>query len=163
MYRSFSPDYLVAVDSKMIIEINNSGYQRKNQVWTNPNKLFARMEGFNLFQPSKGWSSGPTALWLASQQQYTTIYILGFDYQGTDGGKHFNNIYADTDNYKRSSDTATYYGNWLRQTKNVIEENTNTQYIRVIAADNFIPSELNNIVNLKHIIVDTFEKMYPHS
>ena len=69
---SFSPDYLVAVDSKMIIEINNSGYQRKNQVWTNPNKLFARMEGFNFFQPSKGWSSGPTALWLASQQQYTT-------------------------------------------------------------------------------------------
>ena len=163
LYRSFSPDYLVAVDSKMIIEINNSGYQRKNQVWTNPNKLFARMEGFNFFQPSKGWSSGPTALWLASQQQYTTIYILGFDYQGTDGGKHFNNIYADTDNYKRSSDTATYYGNWLRQTKNVIEENTNTQYIRVIAADNFIPSELNNIVNLKHIIVDTFEKMYSHS
>ena len=46
------------------------------------------MEGFNFFQPSKGWSSGPTALWLASQQQYTTIYILGFDYQGTDGGKH---------------------------------------------------------------------------
>ena len=163
LYRSFSPDYLVAVDSKMIIEINNSGYQRKNQVWTNPNKLFARMEGFNFFQPSKGWSSGPTALWLASQQQYTTIYILGFDYQGTDGGKHFNNIYADTDNYKRSSDTATYYGNCLRQTKNVIEENTNTQYIRVIAADNFIPSELNKSVNLKHIIVDTFEKMYPHS
>jgi hypothetical protein len=163
LYRSFSPDYLVAVDSKMVIEINNNGYQRKNQVWTNPNKLFARMEGFNLFQPSKGWSSGPTALWLASQHKYTTIYILGFDYQGTNGGKQFNNIYADTDNYKRSDDTATYYGNWLRQTKNVIEENTNIQYIRVIAADNFIPSELNNIVNLKHIIVDTFEKMYSHS
>ena len=67
-----NPDYLVAVDTKMIIEINNSGYQRKNQVWTNPNKLFARMEGFNFFQPSKGWSSGPTALWLASQHQNTT-------------------------------------------------------------------------------------------
>ena len=118
------------------------------------------MEGFNFFQPSKGWSSGPTALWLASQQQYTTIYILGFDYQGTDGGKHFNNIYADTDNYKRSSDTATYYGNWLRQTKNVIEENTKIKYVRVIAPDNFIPSELNKISNLTHITTDMFKKMY---
>ena len=160
LYRSFSPDYLVAVDTKMIVEINKAGYQRKNTVWTNPNKIFARMEGFNFFQPSKGWSSGPTALWLASQHSYSTVYILGFDYQGTDNGKHFNNIYADTENYKKSKDTATYYGNWLRQTTSVINENKNIQYIRVIAPDNFIPDELNKIVNMKHITVDTFKKMY---
>jgi len=160
LYRSFCADYLIAVDTKMIVEINKTGYQRKNQVWTNPNKLFERMEGFNFFQPSKGWSSGPTALWLASQHNYTTIYILGFDYKGNNEGKHFNNIYANTENYKRSDDTATYYGNWLRQTKKVIEENPNIQYIRVIAADNIIPPELNNIVNFKHITVDIFEKMY---
>ena len=157
---AFSPDYLVAVDTKMIVEINKAGYQRKNTVWTNPNKIFARMEGFNFFQPSKGWSSGPTALWLASQHGYNTVYILGFDYKGTNDGNHFNNIYADTENYKKSKDTATYYGNWLRQTKTVIEENKNIQYIRVIASDNFIPDELNKIVNMKHITVDTFKKMY---
>ena len=160
LYRSFAPDYLIAVDTKMIVEINKAGYQRKNPVWTNPNKIFARMEGFNLFQPSKGWSSGPTALWLASQHGYNTVYILGFDYKGTNDGNHFNNIYADTENYKKSKDTATYYGNWLRQTKTVIEENKNIQYIRVIASDNFIPDELNKIVNMKHITVDTFKKMY---
>jgi hypothetical protein len=160
LYRSFSPDYLIAVDTKMIVEINKIGYQRKHQVWTNPNKLYDRMEGFNFFRPSKGWSSGPTALWLASQHGYKTIYILGFDYQGTDNGKHFNNIYADTENYKRSNDTATYYGNWLRQTKTVIIDNPNISYVRVIAPDNFIPDELNKIANLTHITVDTFKKLY---
>ena len=160
LYRSFSPDYLIAVDTKMIVEINKAGYQKTNQVWTNPNKLYASMEGFNFFQPSKGWSSGPTALWLASQHNYTTIYILGFDYKGNNSGKTFNNIYADTENYKRSNDTATYYGNWLRQTKNVIESNGRIKYVRVIAPDNFIPDELNKIANLTHITVDTFKKMY---
>lgn len=160
LYRSFSPDYLIAVDAKMIVEINKTGYQRKHQVWTNPNKLYDRMEGFNFFRPSKGWSSGPTALWLASQHGYKTIYILGFDYKGNNNGKNFNNIYADTENYKRSNDTATYYGNWLRQTKTVIIDNPNISYVRVIAPDNFIPDELNKIANLTHITVDTFKKMY---
>ena len=160
LYRSFAPDYLVAVDTKMVIEINKSGYQRKHQVWTNPNKLYDRMEGFNFFRPSKGWSSGPTALWLASQHNHATVYILGFDYQGSNNGKHFNNIYADTENYKRSHDTATYYGNWLRQTTSVILGHPNINYIRVIASDNFIPPELNKIVNLTHISTETFKKMY---
>lgn len=160
LYRSCSPDYLVAVDTKMIVEINKTGYQKTNQVWTNPNKMYASMEGFNFFQPSKGWSSGPTALWLASQHNCTTIYILGFDYKGNNDGRTFNNVYADTENYKNSKDTATYYGNWLRQTKSVIQSHSKIKYVRVIAPDNFIPSELNKINNLTHITTDTFKKMY---
>ena len=31
----------------------------------------------NFFPPSKGWSSGPTALWLASQHGSKQILILG--------------------------------------------------------------------------------------
>ena len=160
LYRSFAPDYLIAVDTKMIVEINKTEYQKSNAVWTNPNKLYSSMEGFNFFQPSKGWSSGPTALWLASQQEYQIIYILGFDFKGIADNK-FNNMYADTENYKKSKDTATYHGNWLRQTKTVIEQhNTKIKYVRVIAPDNFIPSELNKISNLTHITTDMFKKMY---
>jgi len=64
LYRTFEPDYLVAVDVKMILEINKAGYQNTRQVWTNPNKSYAKMQNFNFFKPSKGWSSGPTALCL---------------------------------------------------------------------------------------------------
>ena len=37
-YREFEPNYLVAVDVKMVNEIIESGYHKKHQVWTNPNK-----------------------------------------------------------------------------------------------------------------------------
>lgn len=160
IYRTFNPDYLVAVDTKMILEINKTGYQKKHEVWTNPNKAYQRMQGFNYFNPSKGWSSGPTALWLASQHGYETIYILGFDYRGLDNGKRFNNLYADTPNYKKSLDGATFFGNWLRQTKSVIQEHSKIHYVRVIAPDNYQPEELNNLVNFSTITVENFQRIF---
>jgi len=163
LYRSFSPDYLIAVDTKMILEINKSGYQKKHEVWTNPNKAYHKMSGFNFFQPSKGWSSGPTALWLASQHGHETIYILGFDYRGLEDGKRFNNIYADTMNYKKSQDGATFFGNWLRQTKSVIQTHSNIHYVRVIAPDNYQPDELNNFDNFSTITVENFQRIFGFS
>lgn len=161
VYREFDPDYLIAVDVKMIIEINKNNYQHKNpNVWTNPNKAYKQITDLNFFSPSKGWSSGPTALWLAAQHGYKDIYILGFDYKGLPGGNKVNNIYAGTDNYKKTTDSATYYGNWLKQTATVIKENTNIRFHRVIAQDNFTPDELNKFSNLKTIYVQDFQKMF---
>jgi hypothetical protein len=160
LYREYAPDYLVAVDVKMILEISKAGYQNQNTVWTNPNKSFSKISNLNYFQPSKGWSSGPTALYLACQHGYKKIYILGFDYKGLENGKKVNNIYAGTWNYKRSSDGATYYGNWLKQTKKVISEYSNIQFVRVIQSDNFCPEELNNLTNLKHMKYEDFKKIF---
>jgi hypothetical protein len=160
IYRTFNPDYLVAVDVKMVLEINKAGYQHRNQVWTNPNKSYTKINNLNYFSPSKGWSSGPTALWLASQHQYDTVFILGFDYRGTNDGKQFNNMYADTANYKKSTDGATFFGNWLRQTASVIKENPKIKYYRVIIPDNYCPDELNKFDNLETILVEDFKKMF---
>jgi len=157
LYREFDPDFLIAVDTKMIIEINNAKYQHKVPVWTNPNKAYAKMHGLNFFNPSKGWSSGPTALWLASQHDNTEIYILGFDYQGIGEGKQeVNNIYAGTINYKQKTEKATYYGNWLKQTYTTIKQFSHKRYIRVIENKGFIPKELESIHNLTHITVANF-------
>ena len=163
LYRTFSPDYLVAVDVKMILEINKAGYQHKNEVWTNPNKSYQRIQNLNFFNPSKGWSSGPTALWLASQHGCETIYILGFDYKGLAAGAKLNNMYADTANYKKSTDSATFFGNWMRQTKSVIKEHPNINYVRVIAPDNYRPEELNTFDNYSEILVEDFQKMFEKS
>jgi hypothetical protein len=163
LYREFEPDYLVAVDTKMIIEIHKAGYQRDHEVWTNPNKAYTNYRGFNFFQPSKGWSSGPTALWLASQHDNDVIYILGFDYKGCDDGKRFNNVYADTFNYKKTSDSATYFGNWMRQTTNVLKDNPEKRYIRVVDEQGFIPKDLEIIPNLEHIFVKDLEKILKNS
>jgi len=160
LYRTHEPDYLVAVDVKMVAEIAKSGYQHRHEVWTNPNRSFSKFHNLNFFHPAKGWSSGPTALWLASQHDYKTIFILGFDYKGIDDGKKFNNVYADTMNYKKSRDSATFFGNWLRQTKTVIKDHPHIQYKRVITADNYCPEELNRFDNFKTIRREDFEKIF---
>lgn len=161
IYRTFDPDYLVAVDVKMILELQKAGYHKKNpNIWTNPQKSISRFKEFNFFNPSKGWSSGPTALWLAAQHKYETIYILGFDYRGLNDGQKFNNIFADTPNYKKSTDGATFFGNWMRQTTNVIKENPHIKFVRVIAPDNYRPEELNKFENFSTILIEDFQKIY---
>jgi len=158
IYREFEPDYLIAVDTKMILEINKSGFQHNHQVWTNKNKAYAQFTGFNYFNPSKGWSSGPTALNLASDHNNNDLYILGFDYVGLDD--KVNNIYSGTPNYKKVSDRATFHGNWLKQTLIVCQKNTNKRYIRVLGDNPFIPKEFSVLNNLSHITVEEFKKTF---
>ena len=135
LYREFIPDFLVAVDPAMVLEINKSGFQFTRPVWTNANKEIKECQGFNYFTPRLGWSSGPSALHLASTHLPKEIYILGFDYVGSNG--YVNNVYADTENYKKSSDTATYFGNWKDQTERVIQKNAHIQYYRVVDEHNY--------------------------
>ena len=165
LYREFEPDYLVAVDVKMILEINQNKWQYNNEVWTNPNKQFAGMQGFHMFQPSKGWSSGPTALWLASTHGHDTIYILGFDFHGlpdpVGNRTKVNNLYAGTRNYKGLGEPATYFGNWERQTTSTIEGHNHINYIRIVAdGDDFVPKYLKKCKNLSHITISEFKRYY---
>jgi hypothetical protein len=161
LYREFDPDVLIAVDTKMILEIDKARYQHRVPVWTNPNKSYAKMSGFNFFNPSKGWSSGPTALWKSSEEGFEEIYILGFDYQGIgENNQTVNNIYAGTVNYKKTHERATYYGNWLKQTVTTIQKNSKTRYIRVIEDNGFVPKELSNLSNITHISVEDFKKIF---
>jgi len=160
VYRDFSPHYLIAVDQKMILEINKSGYQNKNEVWTNPNRAYDNLKNFNFFKPSKGWSSGPTALWLASKHSYNKIYILGFDFKGLKNGSKFNNIYADTKNYKKSTDGATFFGNWMRQTISVIKENKDIKYIHVCGNESYSSEDLEKIDNYSKIQVKDFKLLF---
>ena len=158
-YREYDPHYLIAVDVKMVNEIISAGYHKTHQVWTNPNKGILAKQNINFFNPHKGWSSGPTALWFACTQGHQEIYILGFDYQGIDG--KFNNIYADTFNYKKSTDSATYFGNWLSQTEKVMKEFNKVKFYRVIENNGFIPDRLvSGYSNLIHITVDDFRKKF---
>lgn len=130
IYREFDPDFLIAVDPKMVMELNSVGYQHQHAVWTNGNARYKAFRGFNYFLPSLGWSSGPTALEMAARSGVNEIYILGFDYEGQNG--KLNNVYANTKNYKLSSDTATYYGNWMRQTEKVIRDHKHVKFYRLV-------------------------------
>ena len=162
LFREYAPDHLVCVDTKMITEISTTQYQTKNNVWSNRNKLTERTPGIKIMEPNKGWSSGPTALLLASQHGHKVIYILGFDYVGLGEKQELvNNVYAGTKNYKGVNDRATYYGNWQRQTMMCINQFPKTKYYRIIKSMNdYIPDHLKDLTNLSHITVDDFAKNF---
>lgn len=169
VYRTEEPDYLIAVDPKMILEIAETDYPKTHEVWTNYNHQYSKNENaknyIKWFQPSLGWSSGPTALKMAADKKFTTIYILGFDYQGhVKDAKNkrfgFNNVFKDTRNYKKSSDEATYHGNWLNQTKRVLTDYPEIQFRRVIRKDAFKPHDIEFNANFKHLDIDEFLKIH---
>lgn len=160
IYREFEPHHLIAVDVKMVNEIVGSGYNKTHSVWTNPNKGISNKHNLNMFNPHKGWSSGPTALWFAAEQGHNHIYIFGFDYQGLQG--KFNNVYADTYNYKKQNDAATFHGNWLSQTERTLRDFKHTQFYRVINPGDFIPDQLGiQVRNLKTITYNEFNGLVP--
>ena len=166
VYRTHRPHFLVAVDPKMILEIAESDYMVHNKVWSNFNVQYEKhpkiMDHCNWFRPSLGWSSGPTALRMACEQKYKEIYILGFDYQGHSEKKdkatrfRFNNVFKDTRNYKKSNDEATFYGNWMNQTKRCLEDFPDVKFHRVIPQGWFQPKDLEWKGNIKHLTTEEF-------
>jgi len=169
VYRTETPDFLIAVDPKMIFEIFESDYAVKNPVWSNYNHQYDKnpkiLDHCNWFQPSLGWSSGPTALRFAAEQGFDNIYVLGFDYQGhINNSKNknymFNNVFKDTRNYKKSVDTATFYGNWMNQTKRVLQDFPKINFHRVVPNNGFKPHDLEFNQNFKHVHIEEFLKIY---
>lgn len=169
LYRTETPDHLVAVDPKMLLEIGETDYAKKHSVWSNYNHQYDRHEKIKshvqFFKPSLGWSSGPTALRLAATHGFDQIYILGFDYQGLKKSERanqytFNNVFADTRNYKKGSDSATFYGNWMNQTKVILKDFPNIQFYRVVKPHNFKPHDLEFASNFKHVDYEEFLTIY---
>jgi hypothetical protein len=164
VFRTEEPDVLIAVDPKMIKEICETAYPETHEVWSNFNHQYEKLpmaKHINFFKPSLGWSSGPTGLKQAADGGFKKIYILGFDYQGHPRGTNkksfsFNNMFKDSQNYKKSSDEATFHGNWLNQTKRVLKDYPDTTFYRVINADGFKPNDLEFSTNFKHIDIEDF-------
>ena len=162
VYRTHRPDFLIAVDPKMILEIAESDYMLHNKVWSNFNAQYNKHQKIlnhcNWFKPSLGWSSGPTALRLACDQGFKDIYILGFDYQGHKDGNRFrfNNVFKDSRNYKKSKDEATFYGNWMNQTKRCLQDFKDVKFHRVIPSGWFQPKDLEWNGNIDHPTTEEF-------
>ena len=162
VYRTHRPHFLVAVDPKMLLEIAETDYPVHNKVWSNFNAQYNKhpkiLNHVNWFKPSLGWSSGPTALRMACEQGFKEIYILGFDYQGHNDGKRFklNNIFGDSRNYKKRNDEATFYGNWMNQTKRCLQDFKDVQFHRVIPDGWLRPKDLDWKGNIDHATTEEF-------
>ena len=165
VYRTHKPHWLVAVDPKMINEIAETDYVIHNKVYSNFNSQYHKQQKLlnhvTWSKPSLGWSSGPTALKLACDHGFKEIYILGFDYQGhkqesKNNVFRLNNIYGDTRNYKKRNETATFYGNWMNQTKKCLEDYKDVKFHRVIPEGWFKPKDLEWKGNIDHPTIEQF-------
>jgi hypothetical protein len=155
IYRDESTDYLVAVDPPMVQEIIDNKAHLSTQFYTREHNRFRGIDGVNFIQKSLGWSSGPTALWLASFNKENNIFLVGFDFQSNDD--NINNMYSGTPNYKPSNSPATYFGNWIKQIQLTVRDNPETKYYRLITNEHrFTPKDLLKYPNFSNI---TYEKM----
>lgn len=130
LYRDFTPHVLIATDRPIAERIQNSGYAKSHKFYTR-----RPIEGLGARRvPEKYWgySSGPLAVAIAAADQHATIYLLGFDMAGINN--RFNNVYADTEFYKRSAAVPTYTGNWERQLIQVMKDFPHTNFVRVHGA-----------------------------
>ena len=165
VYRTDKPDFLIAVDPKMVLEIAESDYLLQNKVYSNFNAQYNKnpkiLDHVQWFKPSLGWSSGPTALRMACDHGFKEIYILGFDYQGlSEGGKNnrfkVNNLFKDSRNYKKGNEQATFFGNWMNQTKKCLQDYPDVKFHRVIPTGWYQPKDLAWKGNIDHPSTEEF-------
>ena len=147
LYRTFTPDVLVATDKPIAAEIQDSGYSKKNKFYTR--RPFPDSGALTLPSQYRGYSSGPNACGLAALDGHIHIYLLGFD-MGPTVDQRFNNIYADTEFYKTSAHPPTFTGNWVKQIVKIALDFPQTNFIRLTGATTARIAELEAVKNLEH-------------
>lgn len=127
LYREFAPDVLIATDRPISEQIQRSGYSEKHLMYTR--KPIEGLGARRISETYWGYSSGPVAASIAASERHSDIYLLGFDMAGVN--ERFNNVYADTEFYKRSAANPTYTGNWERQLLKIMQDYPDSNFIRV--------------------------------
>ena len=153
LYRDFVPDVLVATDKPIATQIQESGYSAKYKFYTR--KPINGPGAYPVPTEYYGFSSGPIAVGISAIDLNRRIYLLGFD-MGPDINQMFNNVYADTEFYKKSGSTPTFTGNWIKQLVKVCSDFPKTNFYRICGQTTACITELNSLPNLIHRDIGTF-------
>ena len=154
LYREFAPDCLVATDSPIARSIQESGYAKNNRFHTR--RPIEGTGAKSLPKDYRGFSSGPNAVAQACLDGHYQIYLLGFDLGTTNG--QFNNVYADTEFYKRITDPPTFAGNWIKQIRTLCEQFSDREFVRVQGPESAHIAVLNEINNMRHRTMQQFKE-----
>ena len=154
IYRTFTPDCLVATDPGIARAIQESGYAKTNRFHTR--RPIEDSGAQSLPKKYKGFSSGPNAVAQACLDGYHSIYLVGFDLGTTDG--QFNNVYADTEFYKKITDPPTFSGNWIKQIKTIATEYSHRRFIRIEGPESSFVAGFRDIPNLQTMPIERFQE-----
>jgi hypothetical protein len=153
LYREFTPTVLVSTDKGIAHTIQNSGYAQTNIMYTR--KPLPGLGAKPVPQSYYGFSSGPIAVAMAAMDRAIAVYLIGFD-MGPTKNNRFNNVYADTEFYKKSSANPTYSGNWVRQLVTITRDFEKTSFHRVVGDTTADISELTGIKNMRQLPMTDF-------
>ena len=156
LYRDFVPDVLIATDRPISEQIQHSGYPLKNKFYTR--KPIDGLGAHYVPDQYWGYSSGPLAAAIAAADRHMDIYLLGFDMAGINN--RFNNVYADSEFYKRSGANPTYTGNWERQLLKVMQDYPHTNFIRVHGAVTSDVPEFNKHPRYSRQNIGDFQSLF---
>ena len=153
LYREFVPDVLISTDKAIAHTIQNSGYAEKHLMYTR--KPLPGLGARSVPQSYFGYSSGPIAVGVAAVDRHLAVYLIGFD-MGPNANNRFNNVYADTEFYRKSSSLPTYTGNWVRQIVTICRDFPKTSFHRVMGDTTAAIPEFSNVDNLRHLPMTDF-------
>ena len=153
LYRDFVPDVLVSTDKPISARIQDSGYPQNNRFYT---RRPVPGNGANpVPQKYYGYSSGPIAASIAALDGAVIIYLVGFDMGPVNN--HFNNVYADTEFYKKSSALPTFTGNWARQLTQIMRDFSNTAFVRVMGVTTAPVQDFADVRNFRTMSMEDFQ------
>ena len=156
IYREFAPAVLVAVDKPISEEIQHTNYALTNRMYTR--RPLLGLGANRIPHPYYGYSSGPIAAALAAIDNHAQVFLIGFD-MGPSPEQKFNNVYADTQFYKKSSAPPTFVGNWTRQLVQVTKNFPQCQFYRVAGKTTAPVPEFQNIKNLDSMPIEDFQNL----
>ena len=154
LYRDFRPDVLVSTDKPISERIQQEGYATHNRMYTR--KPVPGSGALRVPQEYYGYSSGPIAVALAALDGAIAVYLIGFDL-GALPQDRFNNVYADTEFYKKSSSRPTYTGNWVRQIQTICKNFPKRQFVRVMGETTAEIREFVAVNNLSSMPMAEFQ------
>ena len=155
IYREFEPDVLISTDLPISERIQHEGYSRTHAHYTR--KPLPDTGAQRIAQQYFGYSSGPVAVGQAALDGARAVYLIGFD-MGPTGTGRFNNCYADTEFYKKSSANPTCTGNGVRQLKQIARDFPKTSFFRVAGDTTAEIRDLQGVPNLAHVDMVTFQR-----
>jgi hypothetical protein len=134
LYRDFYPTTLIAVDDRMIKEINEyGGIPKSTELICRMNDKTRRtlVSSRGEVIVDRGYAAGPTALYIMCGRytDITDIFLIGFDIYSKNG--KVNNMYKDTNCYAMSDQTATYTKNWIERLCYIFSTNPSKRFYRV--------------------------------
>jgi len=154
IYREFKPDVLISTDLPISERIQHEGYSKDHTHYTR--KPLPGTGAIRISQQYFGYSSGPVAVGQAALDGARAVYLIGFD-MGPNRTGRFNNIYADTEFYKKSSANPTFTGNWVRQIKQIAKDFPKVSFFRIMGDTTAEIQDLKAIPNMMHMPIADFQ------